>query len=45
MTTVLIGANGQLGGELRQAFSDDDLVPLPRTDFELTNPPKIWYTD
>ena len=27
MTTLLIGTDGQLGCELRQVFSDDDLVP------------------
>lgn len=27
MTTLLIGANGQLGSELRQVFKDDDMVP------------------
>jgi dTDP-4-dehydrorhamnose reductase len=37
MTTVLIGANGQLGSELRQVFSDHDLVPLTHADLELTD--------
>lgn len=37
MTTLLIGANGQLGSELRQAFSDQNLVPLTHSDFELTD--------
>ena len=38
MTTLLIGANGQLGSELRQVFSDDDLVLLTHADLELTDP-------
>lgn len=37
MTTLLIGANGQLGSELRQVFNDYDLVPLTRADLELTD--------
>jgi dTDP-4-dehydrorhamnose reductase len=37
MTTLLIGADGQLGSELRQTFSDDDLVPMTHGDFELTD--------
>ena len=41
MTTVLIGADGQLGGELRQTFSDDDLVLLTHGDFELANPAQV----
>ena len=41
MTTLLIGANGQLGAELRQVFSDDDLVPLTHGDFELADPAQV----
>lgn len=41
---LLIGANGQLGSELRQAFSDCDLVPLMHTEFELTNPMQVRDT-
>lgn len=41
MTTLLIGSDGQLGSELRQAFSDDDLVPLSHGDVELTNPTQV----
>lgn len=41
MTTVLIGANGQLGSELRQVFGDDDLIPLTHADLELTNPGQV----
>ena len=41
MTTLLIGANGRLGRELRQAFNDQDLVPLTHADLELTNPLEI----
>lgn len=37
MTTLLIGANGQLGSELRQALKDHDLVPLTHADLELTD--------
>ena len=37
MRTLLIGANGQLGSELRQAFNDCDLVPLTHAELELTN--------
>lgn len=36
-TTLLIGANGQLGTELRQTFGDHDLVPLTHADLELTD--------
>lgn len=44
MTTLLIGANGQLGGELRQVFGDDDLIPLTHADLELTNPIQVRKT-
>ena len=44
MRTLLIGANGQLGSELRQAFSDCDLVPLTHADLELTNPVQVRET-
>ncbi len=37
MTTLLIGANGQLGSEVRQVFNDYDLVPLTHADLELTD--------
>jgi dTDP-4-dehydrorhamnose reductase len=37
MTTLLIGANGQLGSELRHSFNDHDLVPLTHADLELTD--------
>jgi dTDP-4-dehydrorhamnose reductase len=37
MVTILIGASGQLGSELRQAFKDHDLVPLTHADLELTD--------
>ena len=37
MTTLLIGATGQLGTELRQAFGDHDLAPLAHSDLELTD--------
>jgi hypothetical protein len=38
MTTLLIGANGRLGSELRQLFDKGDLVPLTHAELELTNP-------
>ncbi|MBZ0168952.1 Spore coat polysaccharide biosynthesis protein spsK [Candidatus Methylomirabilis lanthanidiphila] len=41
MTILLIGADGQLGSELRQAFSDQDLVPLTHADLELTDPARV----
>ncbi len=41
MTTLLIGANGQLGSELRQAFSHQELVLLTHADFELTDPGQV----
>jgi dTDP-4-dehydrorhamnose reductase len=41
MTTLLIGANGQLGSELRHAFKDHDLVPLTHADIELTDPVQV----
>ncbi|MGB4781820.1 dTDP-4-dehydrorhamnose reductase, partial [Candidatus Methylomirabilis sp.] len=44
MTTLLIGANGQLGSELRQAFGNYDLIPLTHTDLELTNPVQVRET-
>jgi dTDP-4-dehydrorhamnose reductase len=37
MTTLLIGANGQLGSELRHSFNDHDLVPLTHADLELAD--------
>lgn len=42
MATLLIGARGQLGTELRQAFADDDLVALAHADLELTDREKVW---
>ncbi len=44
MTTLLIGANGQLGIELRQAFQDHDLVPLTHAEFELTDRMQVRQT-
>jgi dTDP-4-dehydrorhamnose reductase len=44
MATLLIGANGQLGSELRQVFGDDDLIPLTHADLELTNPVQVRET-
>ncbi|MBZ0158631.1 dTDP-4-dehydrorhamnose reductase [Candidatus Methylomirabilis sp.] len=44
MTTLLIGADGQLGSELRQAFGSHDLVPLTHADFELTDPGQVRET-
>jgi len=41
MTTLLIGANGQLGSELRHAFKDHDLVPLVHADMEFTDPAQV----
>lgn len=41
MRTLLIGANGQLGSELRQAFSDHELASLSHADFELTDPAQV----
>ena len=34
MTTLLIGASGQLGSALRQTFKDHDLVPMTHFDLE-----------
>lgn len=42
MRTFLIGANGQLGSELRQAFSDDDPVSLNHADLALTDAAQVW---
>lgn len=44
MTTLLIGANGQLGSELRQLFDEGDLVSLTHADLELTNPAQVRET-
>jgi len=44
MTTLLIGANGQLGSELRQVFGEGDLVSLTHADLELTNPAQVRDT-
>ena len=41
MTTLLIGADGQLGRELRQVFAGSDLVSLTHGDFELTDPTRV----
>jgi dTDP-4-dehydrorhamnose reductase len=40
----LIGANGQLGSELRQVFCDRDLVPLTHANLELTDQGHVWET-
>lgn len=44
MTTLLIGAEGQLGQELGQVFNDQDLVPLTHSDLELTDRAHVWGT-
>ncbi len=44
MTTLLIGAGGQLGSELRQAFDDHDLVPLTHAECEVTDPAQVRDT-
>src|SRR5574337_79221 len=44
MRSLLIGANGQLGIELRQAFGNYDLIPLTHADMELTNPVRVRET-
>lgn len=44
MRTLLIGADGQLGSELRQAFGNHDLIPLTHADLELTNPVQVRET-
>lgn len=36
--TLLIGANGQLGQELRQVYADHDLIPLTHADLDVTDP-------
>jgi dTDP-4-dehydrorhamnose reductase len=35
--TLLIGADGQLGQELRQVYADHDLVPVTHADLEITD--------
>jgi dTDP-4-dehydrorhamnose reductase len=35
--TLLIGANGQLGQELRQVYADHDPVPVTHADLEITD--------
>lgn len=42
MTTLLIGADGQLGSELRKVFGDQDLTPLAHAEFELTDQSQVW---
>ncbi len=44
MTTLLIGAKGQLGSELQQVFNDRSLVSLTHADLELTDPAQIGET-
>lgn len=44
MTTLLIGAEGQLGQELGQVFNDQDLVPLTHSDLELTDRAQVRET-
>jgi dTDP-4-dehydrorhamnose reductase len=44
MKIVLIGADGQLGSELRQAFSDHELVALARADLDLTDTSRVAET-
>ena len=41
MTTLLIGAKGQLGAELRQVFAGGDLVSLTHAELELTDPAQV----
>lgn len=35
--TLLIGANGQLGQELRQVYADHDSIPLTHADLDVTD--------
>jgi len=44
MTTVLIGADGQLASELQEAFKDRKLVPLRHADLELADRPRVKDT-
>ena len=44
MTTLLIGASGQLGCELLRAFGDHELVPLTHADLELTDRTQVGDT-
>ena len=44
MRTLLIGANGQLGSEPRQTFSDNDLGLLTHGDNELGDRSQVWET-
>ena len=37
MRTLLIGANGQLGQELRQVYSDHGLIPMTHADMDVTD--------
>lgn len=41
MTILLIGADGQLGSELREVFGDQDLAPLTHADLELTDSARV----
>jgi len=44
MTTVLIGADGQLASELQEAFKDRKLVPLRHADLELADRARVKDT-
>jgi dTDP-4-dehydrorhamnose reductase len=37
MRTLLIGANGQLGQELRRVYADHDLIPLTHADLDVAD--------
>jgi dTDP-4-dehydrorhamnose reductase len=41
MTTLLIGADGQLSSELQKVFSDDNLVSLTHSDVELADTAQV----
>ncbi|MGH7409450.1 MAG: dTDP-4-dehydrorhamnose reductase [Candidatus Methylomirabilis sp.] len=44
MTTLLIGADGQLASELQEAFKDRHLVPLRHADLELADRARVEDT-
>ena len=44
MTTLLIGAGGQLGSERRRTFKDHDLVLLTHVDLEVADRAQVEDT-
>jgi dTDP-4-dehydrorhamnose reductase len=45
MRTTIVGANGQLGGELVRVFRSDGVMPLGPADVDVCHPERLTKTN